>query len=131
MDWILTVIYFLYLVGQFILVKKLYKILKEHSIAGFEEKSSCYMFSIKMILILHIGMRIVFNSLSDSESRVQGNLKQQLSWHYILLGDAITEMFSAFGMIMLMVVTMTFEEDSLNFMNQSKHLGSRDSSIEQ
>ena len=75
MDWILTAIYFAYLVAQFILVKKLYRILKEHCISGFEEKSSCYMFSIKMILILHIGMRIVFNSLSDSEARIQGNLK--------------------------------------------------------
>ena len=120
MDWILTAIYFGYLVAQFVLVKKLYRILKEHAISGFEEKSSCYMFSIKLILILHIGMRIVFNTLSDSESRVQGNLKQQLSWHYILLGDAITEMFSAFGMILLMMVTMSFEEDSLNFLTQSK-----------
>lgn len=77
------------------------------------------MFAIKLIIIIHIGMRIVFNTLSDSESRIQGNLSQQLSWHYILLGDAITEMLSAFGMILLMTVTISFEESSLNLMIQA------------
>lgn len=118
MDWILTVIYFGYLITQFMLVKRLYNQLKRVSIEKFEREASCYMFAIKLIIIIHIGMRIVFNTLSDSESRIQGNLSQQLSWHYILLGDAITEIFSAFGMILLMTVTFSFEESSLNLMIQ-------------
>ena len=49
------------------------------------------------------------NTLSDTGSRMQGNVAEQISWVYILLGDAITEMFSAFGMIILMTITFTFE----------------------
>jgi hypothetical protein len=74
MDWILTVIYFAYLLTQFYLVKQLYSELKRVSIEKFEREASCYMFAIKLIIIIHIGMRIVFNTLSDSESRIQGNL---------------------------------------------------------
>ncbi len=37
---------------------------------------------------------------------------------YILLGDAISEMFSAFGMILLMVITFTFEEMAKGYQNQ-------------
>jgi len=39
---------------------------------------------------------------------------------YILLGDAISEMFSAFGMIILMVITFTFENMAKEFQNQEK-----------
>jgi len=81
------------------------------------------MFAIKLIIMLHIGLRIVFNTLSDTESRIQGNLNQQLSWHYILLGDAITEMFSAFGMILLMTITFNFEESSIQLLLQEKQSG--------
>lgn len=37
---------------------------------------------------------------------------------YILLGDGITEIFSAFGMILLMVITYTFESDAKQFLHQ-------------
>jgi hypothetical protein len=37
---------------------------------------------------------------------------------YILLGDGITEIFSAFGMILLMVITYTFEADAKQFLHQ-------------
>jgi hypothetical protein len=70
---------------------------------------SCYLFLIKMIVSLHVGLRIIMNILSDSESRIQGNLSMQISWVYILLGDAMTEMMSAFGMTLLMIITYKFE----------------------
>lgn len=108
MDWFLTVIYALYLVFQVQLVRRLYGLLKSH-MAPVAEQASCHLFLMKMIIFLHIGLRILMNILSDSGSRVQGNLAMQVSWVYILLGDAITEMFSAFGMILLMTITFTFE----------------------
>jgi len=120
MDWILTVIYFGYLVTQIMLVRNLYKELKENTLDKFAREASCYMFAIKLIIMLHIGLRIVFNTLSDSESRIQGNLTQQLSWHYILLGGAITEMCSAFGMMLLMTITFNFEESSIQLLLQEK-----------
>lgn len=108
MDWILTVIYACYMITQVHLVRKLYANLKK-TMAPVAKQANCHLFLVKMIIMLHIGLRIVMNVLSDSSSNVQGNLSQQISWVYILLGDAITEIFSAFGMILLMTITFTFE----------------------
>jgi hypothetical protein len=108
MDWLLTVIYAGYMILQVHLVRLLYGSLKK-TMSPVAKQANCHLFLIKMIIFLHIGMRIIMNILSDSESRIQGNLNQQISWVYILLGDAITEMFSAFGMILLMTITFTFE----------------------
>lgn len=108
MDWILTTIYFLYMLFQIYLVRQLYSKVK-NSMKAVAQQANCQLFMVKLIIMLHIGLRIVMNSLSDSGARVQGNLTQQVSWVYILLGDAITEMFSAFGMILLMTITFTFE----------------------
>ena len=82
------------------------------------QQANCHLFMVKMIIMLHIGLRIVMNTLSDSEARVQGNLKMQISWVYILLGDAITEILSAFGMILLMTITFTFEAMCKQFLHQ-------------
>ncbi len=114
MDWLLTVIYAVYLVFQVHLVRKLYGEIKQNMEAAAKD-ANCYMFLMKMIIMLHIGLRILMNILSDSESRVQGNLTMQISWVYILLGDSITEMFSAFGMIILLTITFTFEASAKNY----------------
>ena len=82
------------------------------------EKHKCYIFGMKMIISLHIGMRMVMNVMSDSAPSIQGNLSQQISWVYILLGDAITEMLSAFGMILLLTVTFNFEAEAMIFIHQ-------------
>jgi hypothetical protein len=76
------------------------------------EQASCLLFMVKFIIMLHIGLRVIMNVLSDSGASVQGNLEQQISWMYILLGDGFTEMLSAFGMILLMVITYTFEANA-------------------
>jgi len=89
---------------------------------NFAKKATCHIFLMKMIICLHIGLRIVMNILSDSGARVQGNLQMQISWVYILLGDAITEMFSAVGMIMLMTITFTFEKEAKQFIHQESKL---------
>ena len=111
MDWLISAIYLGYLVFQVHLVRKLYKQLKI-VMSPVVEKASCLLFMVKFIIMLHIGLRVVFNILSDSSSQTQGNLSQQISWMYILLGDGITEVISAFGMILLMVITYTFEADA-------------------
>ena len=45
-------------------------------------------------------------------------LAQQITWVYILLGDAITEMLLAFGMILLLKVTFNFEAEAMIFIHQ-------------
>ena len=75
MDWILTVIYAGYLVFQIYLVRTLYGVLKKH-MAPVAQQASCHLFIMKMIIFLHIGLRILMNILSDSGSRVQGNLAE-------------------------------------------------------
>jgi hypothetical protein len=116
MDWIISLIYVAYLVFQVQLVRKLYSQLKI-SMKPVVEKASCLLFMVKFIIMLHVGLRIVFNVLSDSSSINQGSTGQQISWMYILLGDGITEMFSAFGMILLMVITYTFEADAKQYLH--------------
>jgi hypothetical protein len=116
MDWLLTVFYFGYLCGQYILVNRLYQLVKE-GMSKIAEKHKCYIFGMKMIIFLHIGMRMVMNVMSDSSSSIQGNLSQQVSWVYILLGDAITEMLSAFGMILLLTVTFNFEAEAMIYIH--------------
>lgn len=76
------------------------------------------MFLLKLILILHLCLRIVMNSLSDSGSKVQATLDQQTTWIYILFGDAITELFSAFGMLLLLTVTFTVDSLAIQYHNQ-------------
>lgn len=117
MDWLLTLFYFGYLVLQYVLVNRLYVLVKE-SMQKIAEKHKCYIFGMKMIIFLHIGMRMVMNVMSDSAPSIQGNLAQQISWVYILLGDAITEMLSAFGMILLITVTFNFEAEAMIFIHQ-------------
>jgi hypothetical protein len=117
MDWLLTIFYFGYLVLQYVLVNRLYVLVKE-SMQKIAEKHKCYIFGMKMIIFLHIGMRMVMNVMSDSAPSIQGNLAQQISWVYILLGDAITEMLSAFGMILLITVTFNFEAEAMMFIHQ-------------
>ena len=117
MDWLLTIFYFGYLVLQYVLVNRLY-ILVKASMQKIAEKHKCYIFGMKMIIFMHIGMRMVMNVMSDSAPSIQGNLSQQISWVYILLGDAITEMFSAFGMILLITVTFNFEAEAMIFIHQ-------------
>lgn len=117
MDWLLTIFYFGYLVLQYFLVNRLYVLVKE-SMQKIAEKHKCYIFGMKMIIFLHIGMRMVMNVMSDSGPSIQGNLSQQISWVYILLGDAITEMLSAFGMILLITVTFNFEAEAMIFIHQ-------------
>jgi hypothetical protein len=112
MDWLLTIFYFGYLVLQYILVNKLYLLVKGN-MKQIAEKHKCYIFGMKMVITLHIGMRMVMNVMSDSAPSVQGNMAQQISWVYILLGDAITEMFSAFGMILLLTITFNFEAEAM------------------
>jgi hypothetical protein len=117
MDWLLTVFYFGYLVLQYVLVNRLYQRVKA-GMNKIAEKHKCYIFGMKMIIFLHIGMRSVMNVMSDSAPSIQGNLSQQISWVYILLGDAITEMLSAFGMILLLTVTFNFEAEAMIFIHQ-------------
>lgn len=99
------------MIYQLYLVRNLYSGLKKY-MANYAKKATCHIFLMKMIICLHIGLRIVMNILSDSAASRQGNLKEQIEWVYILMGDAITEMFSALGMIMLMVITFTFEKEA-------------------
>jgi hypothetical protein len=101
-------------------VRRLYGLLKKH-MKPVAEQASCHLFIMKVIIFLHIGLRILMNILSDSSSRVQGNLTMQVGWVYILLGDAITEMFSAFGMILLMTITFTFEAMAKQYLHQQKN----------
>lgn len=116
MDWLLTVIYAIYLCFQVHLVRRLYGEVKQNMEAVAKD-ANCYMFLMKMIIMLHLGLRILMNTLSDSGSRIQGNLSQQISWIYILLGDSITEMFSAFGMILLLTITFTFEASAKGYLH--------------
>ena len=53
-------------------------------------------------------------------------MTQQISWVYILLGDAITEMFSAFGMILLMYITFTFEAMAKGYHDQKEKYAGMD-----
>ena len=69
MDWILTVLYLGYMALQIHLVRQLYKQLKE-AMKPVAEQANCYLFIVKMIIMLHIGLRIVMNILSDGESRI-------------------------------------------------------------
>ena len=117
MDWLLTIFYFSYLILQYVLVNKLYVLVKS-SMQEIAEKHKCYIFGMKMVITLHIGMRMIMNVLSDSGTSVQGNLAQQISWIYFLLGDAITEMLSAFGMILLLTITFSFEAEAMIYIHQ-------------
>ena len=108
MDGILTGVYGLYMIAQFLLVRKLYRTLKTN-MGPVATQTNCHIFLMKLIIFLHLSLRIIMNSLSDSGAKVQGNITQQVSWVYILLGDAITEMLSASGMILLMTCTFRFE----------------------
>ena len=67
MDWLISVLYLGYLVFQVHLVRKLYRQLKI-VMSPVVEKASCLLFMVKFIIMLHIGLRIVFNILSDSGS---------------------------------------------------------------
>lgn len=96
MDGILTGFYGLYMIIQFLLIRKLYQTLKANMLP-VAQATNCHIFIMKLIVFLHLSLRIIMNSLSDSGAKVQGNVEQQVSWVYILLGDAITEMLSAFG----------------------------------
>lgn len=116
MDWLLTVFYFGYLCVQYVLVNRLYQMVKA-TMEKIAEKHKCYIFGMKMIIFLHIGMRMVMNVMSDSAPSIQGNLSQQISWVYILLGDAITEMLSAFGMILLLTITFNFEAEAMIYIH--------------
>lgn len=75
MDWILTCLYAIYLGLQIHLARNLYGSLKK-SMPPVAKQAQCNFFLVKMIIMLHIGLRIVMNILSDSSSSVQGNLTQ-------------------------------------------------------
>ena len=77
MDWLLTVFYFCYLCAQYVLVNRLYQLVKA-GMTQIAEKHKCYIFGMKMIIFLHIGMRMVMNVMSDSSASIQGNLSQQV-----------------------------------------------------
>ena len=118
MDAILSVIYAVYLVVQVQLVRMLYATLKKR-MPRVAKETECHHFLLKLILILHLSLRIVMNSLSDSGSKVQATIEQQTSWIYILFGDAITEMFSAFGMLLLLTTTFSIDSQAIQYHNQS------------
>ena len=69
MDGILTAIYGIYMIIQIQLIRVLYGTLKKTE-PEVAKESSCHLFSMKMVVFLHLGLRIIFNSLSDSGSRV-------------------------------------------------------------
>ena len=104
----MTSLYFVYMLVQILLVRQLYSILKTH-MPPVARATNCHIFVMKLIIFLHLSLRIVMNSLSDSSSKVQAYVGQQISWVYILLGDAITEILSAFGMVLLCTITFKFE----------------------
>lgn len=110
MDAILSVFYAIFLVVQVQLVRKLYSNLKI-KMPPVAKAAECHIFMMKFILMLHLGLRIVMNSMSDSSSKEQATTAQMTSWIYILFGDAISEVLSAFGLILL--VTLTFKFDSM------------------
>ena len=91
-------------------MRQLYSILKDR-MPPVAKAAECHIFLMKFILILHLSLRIVMNSMSDSSAKEQATQEQHLSWIYILFGDSITELLSAFGMILL--VTLTFKFDSM------------------
>lgn len=68
MDWLFTVIYLAYIVIQVHLVRKLYGSIKV-KMPPVAKEGSCLLFMIKMIIFLHIGLRIIMNVLSDTEAR--------------------------------------------------------------
>ena len=70
MDALMSVIYGGYLIGQVWLVRKLYAILKER-MPPVAKAANCHIFLMKLILILHLSLRIVMNSMSDSSSQQQ------------------------------------------------------------
>jgi hypothetical protein len=69
MDAILSGIYGVYMIVQIILIRQLYASLKDSN-PQLAKDSSCHMFAMKMIVILHLSLRIVFNSLSDSGAQI-------------------------------------------------------------
>lgn len=73
MDGVLTGFYAIYMVIQIQMIRVLYKTLKKNE-PEVAKESSCHMFAMKMVVFLHLGLRIIFNSLSDSGSRVQATL---------------------------------------------------------
>ena len=75
MDWVISLIYLAYLIFQVQLVRRLYKQLKV-SMKPVVEKASCLLFMVKFIIMVHIGLRCVFNVLSDSGSIAQGSTSQ-------------------------------------------------------
>eukprot|EP00347_Sterkiella_histriomuscorum_P009994 403339091 len=119
MDSLLSVCYAFFLVVQVQLVRKLYSNLKI-KMPPVAKAAECHIFLMKLILILHISLRIVMNSMSDSSSKEQATFAQQMSWIYILFGDSITELLSAFGMILLVTLTFKFDSMALQYNQQSE-----------
>ena len=74
MDAILSVIYAVYLVVQVQLVRMLYATFKKR-MPPVAKAVECHLFLLKLILILHLSLRIVMNSLSDSGSKVQTTIE--------------------------------------------------------
>ena len=68
MDALLSVIYAVYLGIQVLLVRQLYAILKD-KMAPVAKAAQCHFFLLKLILILHLGLRICMNSMSDSSAK--------------------------------------------------------------
>ncbi|CDW77045.1 UNKNOWN [Stylonychia lemnae] len=118
MDGVLSVFYAVFLIIQVQLVRKLYAVLKI-KMPPVAEAAQCHIFLMKFILVLHLGLRIVMNSMSDSSNKEQATTGQQISWIYILFGDAITELLSAFGMIILITLTFKFDSMAIQYNQQS------------